>query len=460
MRKPGTFVRFFTPCCRGFGSRKRTARKRTAGSTQLARVLIYEPLEAWALLSVAPPVGLQAVPALSSDYITTPGNTGFPAPYTAANYPGAPGASGLTPNQIRGAYGLGSYTSGVLSNGITFGGIQGDGRGQTIAIVDAYDDPNAASDLNAFSSYYGIPTFGGPESPTFSKLNESGGATLPGTDPIGPYVTTAKSDWEQEESLDIEWAHATAPLANIILFEASGPDLNDLLTAVHTAAGWPGVVTVSMSWEMSQFGGETADDSYFVTPPGQLGVTFLAAAGDNGAYPANQTTLPPITPQYPASSPNVVAVGGTTLAVNGSSPNYTYGGEIAWGNGANSWKTVANGGGGGGGGISTYENQPSYQNGAASASITTTDRAYPERLRRRQPLHRCACLRFLGLQRSARQSDPLVTGADRWNQPCHAVVGGHGHDRRRRPSDRWPGIAERSQPDSTAALPNAARCDP
>ena len=96
---------------------------------------------------------------------------------------------GLTPNQIRGAYGLGSYTSGVLSNGISFAGIPGDGRGQTIAIVDAYDDPNAASDLNAFSSAFGLPTFNaGAGNPTFQKLNQTGHTSpLPGTDPNGPY---------------------------------------------------------------------------------------------------------------------------------------------------------------------------------------------------------------------------------------------------------------------------------
>ena len=73
----------------------------------------------------------------------------------------------------------------MLSNGISFAGIQGDGRGQTIAIVDAYDDPNALSDLNYFSTSYGLPTFGGAGNPTFQKLNQSGGTSLPGTDPNG-----------------------------------------------------------------------------------------------------------------------------------------------------------------------------------------------------------------------------------------------------------------------------------
>src|SRR5208283_5767885 len=108
----------------------------------------------------------------------------------------------LTPNQVRGAYGLGSFANGVVSNGISFAGIQGDGRGQTIAIVDAYDYPTALSDLDAFSSYYGLPTFNGTGDPTFERLNQTGGTTLPGTDPSGP----SDNDWEGEAAMDIEWA--------------------------------------------------------------------------------------------------------------------------------------------------------------------------------------------------------------------------------------------------------------
>jgi hypothetical protein len=280
----------------------------------------------------------------------------------------------MTPNEIRGAYGLGSYTAGVLSNGISFGsGIQGDGSGQTIAIVDAYDDPTALNDLQAFSTYFGLPTFGGPGDPTFQKLGDTGGAPPIGTDPNG--------DWEVEESLDIEWAHAMAPMANIILFEA--PDAgNGLFTAVQTAANTSGVVAASMSWGGSEFSGEQGFDTYFTTPSGHLGgsatlggtdmagdVTFLASAGDSGAYAPGTAT---IAPQYPATSPNVVAVGGTTLTVFGSNPNYTYGGETAWGDG-----TFSGFDGGGGGGISGHESQPAYQKGVVNA-FSTTNRTYPD----------------------------------------------------------------------------------
>ncbi len=350
------------------------SRQNSLGVPPYHRQLVVEPLEVRTLLSavVHLPAGWQATPIADPIYFSTADGAGSTIPL------------GLTPNQIRGAYGLGSYTSGVLSNGISFAGIPGDGRGQTIAIVDAYDDPNAASDLNAFSSTFGLPTFNaGAGSPTFQQLNEYGQTSpLPGTDPNGPYQLTGSSDWEQEESLDIEWAHVMAPLANIILFEANSAS-NDLFTAVQTAASTPGVVAVSMSWGGGEFPGESSyDATYFTTPPGHVGgsatlggaglaggVTFLASAGDSGAYAPGSTT---ISPQYPACSPNVVAVGGTTLTVNGSNPNYTYGSESAWGSG-----TTSGFNGGGGGGISEYESQPVYQNGVVSA-FSTTQRTYPD----------------------------------------------------------------------------------
>ena len=141
------------------------------------RALGFELLERRTLLSVAGilPANWQAQPACDVHLLNTSDSGGSVSPY------------GLTPDQVRGAYGLGTYTSGVLSNGISFGGINGDGTGQTIAIVAAYDDPNALSDLNAFSTNFGLPTVGGVGGPTFTKLNQTGGTTLPGTDPRGPW---------------------------------------------------------------------------------------------------------------------------------------------------------------------------------------------------------------------------------------------------------------------------------
>ena len=120
---------------------------------------------------------------------------------------------------------------------VNFDGIAGDGSGQTIAIVDALDDPNAASDLHQFDSYYGLP-----DPPSFEVLDEYGGNNLPTNDGPGPI------SWEVEESLDVQWAHVTAPAASIVLIEANSASLDDLLQGVQTAAALPNVVAVSMSW--------------------------------------------------------------------------------------------------------------------------------------------------------------------------------------------------------------------
>jgi hypothetical protein len=226
------------------------------------------------------------------------------------------GPTGYTPAQIKQAYGI---------NQISFNGAAGDGSNTTIAIVDAYDDVTIASDLQVFDSTLGLPN------PAFSKINQNGGTSLPRGD----------SGWAEETSLDVEWAHAIAPKAAILLVEANSASFSDLLTAVQTAANHSGVVAVSMSWGGGEFSGETSYDSYFKSPSGR-GVTFLASSGDSGA---------PVS--YPAVSPNVVSVGGTTLSLD-SSGNITN--EAGWS--------------GSGGGISSQESQPSYQHGVVTQSST------------------------------------------------------------------------------------------
>src|SRR5438477_852886 len=116
--------------------------------------------------------------------------------------------------------------------------------------------------------------------------------------------------------------------------------MNNLLTAVSFAARQPGVVAVSMSWGGNESSTETVSDSHFTTPSGHNGVTFIAASGDSGGVTS-----------YPPSSPNVVAVGGTSLTLDG---NGDYLSESGWS--------------GSGGGISPYENQPAYQNGVVTQS--------------------------------------------------------------------------------------------
>ncbi len=243
---------------------------------------------------------------------------------------------GMSPQQIRTAYGL---------EDIAFGGINGDGTGQTIAIVDAYDDPSlvnsaapgfSSSDLARFDQQYGLP-----DPPSFVKLNQQGSTTnLPGTDPAG---AGSPSSWEQEEALDVEWAHALAPGASIVLVEANSDSDADLYQCVTLAAALPGVSVVSMSWGCPEYSGETSFDGDFTTPNGHQGVTFVAAAGDAGS--------PGL---YPAYSPNVIAVGGTSLSILG---NNDYGSETAWSDS--------------GGGTSTIESEPADQNGVQGTGMRT-----------------------------------------------------------------------------------------
>ena len=188
--------------------------------------------------------------------------------------PDAASPTGLSPSTIEGAYG---YTSASTA-----------GSGQTIALVDAYDDPDAASDLNEFSAQYGLPPeCTGESSPPscfeFDKVSQTGGSTLP----------PSNSDWDLETSLDIEWAHALAPAANILLVEATSNNTPDLLAAEQYAAD--NAKYVSNSWGATEFAGETSVDSYFTQPRCQL----FRAAGDKGGVV-----------DWPSSSPDVISVGG------------------------------------------------------------------------------------------------------------------------------------------------------
>ena len=245
------------------------------------------------------------------------------------------GPTGYTPQQLQTAYGL---------NQISFSGIKGDGTGQTIALVDAYDNPSFvnSSDPNFDTSALHVfdQQFGLPDPPSFTKVNQTGQAS-----PLAP--AAGSSTWGIEIALDIEWAHAMAPGASIILVEAQndhlGAGLENLLTAAATAATLAPVVSMSLGG--IEFSAETNNDSTFAVP----GVTFLASTGDNGA-PGS----------YPAFSPNVVAVGGTTLQNLDSSGDYPgtgTNGEIGWS--------------GSGGGISQYEPEPSYQQSVQNTGFRT-----------------------------------------------------------------------------------------
>jgi subtilase family serine protease len=211
--------------------------------------------------------------------------------------------TGLSPAQVRHGYG--------------FDLIANQGEGQIIAIVDAYDDPNIASDLNTFKNTFGITGC------SFTKMYAQG---RPKSDP----------GWSLEISLDVEWACAIAPKAQIILVEAANASFTNLFGAVDVAVA-TGATAISMSWGGNEFSSEvTSGDGHFV----QQGVVFTVSSGDSGTGV-----------EYPAASPYVLAVGGTTLNLNGDS---TYSSETAWS--------------GSGGGVSSYEPRPAWQAVANSLS--------------------------------------------------------------------------------------------
>jgi subtilase family serine protease len=228
---------------------------------------------------------------------------------------GAPPASVYGPAQFHGAYNLPTG-----------------GSTKTIAIVDAYDDPNAASDLAAYDAAYGLTDLKayGSGSPWFRKVNQSGGTTPP----------AGNTGWGLEIALDIETAHEICQSCNVLLVEASSNSFDDLGTAENEAAAL-GASVISNSWGGSEFSTETSYDSYFNHP----GIVITASTGDGG-YGV----------EYPAASQYVVGVGGTSLSVTGSNG---YGGEKAWS--------------GAGSGCSRYEPKPSWQHDTGCSKHTVAD---------------------------------------------------------------------------------------
>ena len=234
------------------------------------------------------------------------------------------------------------------------------------------------SDLHLFDQQYGLP-----DPPSFTKVNQNGQASpLPAAAPLG--------DWGIEISLDVEWAHAMAPGANIVLVEAS----SDLFTAAASAAKLATVVS------MSFHSGDPSSDSTFNVPS----VAFLAASGDSG-----------VPGDYPAFSPNVVAVGGTALQnldSNGDYPGTGTNGEVGWS--------------GGGGGVSQNEPEPTYQEAVQQSGF----REIPDIAADAAPYTPVGGLRLLRL----RHLDTL--GYRGRHQPFLAVDGRDGRHRRPGPGHR------------------------
>ncbi len=215
-----------------------------------------------------------------------------------------PNVNGFTPAQLQQAYGLNVFQSG--------------GAGVIVAVIDACGNSHVQADLHAFDLAYNLPAT------TIRVVKPEG---TPCSDP---------RNWGIETDLDVQMVHAVAPFATIVLEEAKTASFADLIKAAQDAYMKQGATIVSMSFSGPEFSGETGSRADGVFSQGNaLGVSFTAASGDNGCGA-----------QYPAASPYVLSVGGTSLNLSATG---TYSTETAWK--------------GSGGGLSAYESRPVYQNG-------------------------------------------------------------------------------------------------
>jgi len=226
----------------------------------------------------------------------------------------ASGPSGYGPADLQSAYKLPSATA---------------GSGQTVAIVDAFDDPTAESDLAQYRSFYGLPACTTANG-CFRKVNQTGGTIYPAPSP----------DWDLEISLDLDMASAICPNCHILLVESNTNLDTDLYTAEDTAARL-GASTISNSWGGGEYSGQTSDDAHFNHP----GVAITASSGDSG-YGVS----------YPAASRYLTAVGGTSLTRDSSSRGWS---ETVWS--------------GAGSGCSAYDAKPSWQTDTGCARRTVAD---------------------------------------------------------------------------------------
>ncbi|QNP71827.1 S53 family peptidase [Streptomyces roseirectus] len=241
--------------------------------------------------------------------------------------PHAAGASptGFGPSDLQDAYGL---TDAAANNG----------SGETIAIVDAYDDPNAEADLAKYRANYGLSACT-TSNGCFKKVSQTGSTTS---------LPAADSGWAQETSLDLDMVSAIAPNANILLVEASSPTMSNLGTAVNEAVKL-GAKFVSNSYGGGESSSDASYDSAYYNHPG---VAITVSAGDSG-YGA----------EYPAASKYVTSVGGTALKAASNSRGWT---ESVWGTSATD---------GTGSGCSAYDAKPSWQTDTGCAKRTIADTA-------------------------------------------------------------------------------------
>ena len=230
--------------------------------------------------------------------------------------------SGYGPADIQSAYNLASAAA-------------ANGSGETVALIDAQDDPNAESDLATYRSQFGLPACTSA-SGCFTKVDENGGTNYPSPD----------SGWAGEISLDLDMVSATCPNCKILLVEATSASMDDLGTAVNTAVSM-GADFVSNSYGGSESSTDTSYDSEYFNHPG---VAITASAGDGG-YGV----------EYPAASPYVTAVGGTSLSTASNARGWT---ESVWSTSSTE---------GTGSGCSAYEPKPSWQTDSGCSNRTVAD---------------------------------------------------------------------------------------
>ncbi|MFD9123732.1 peptidase S8 [Kitasatospora sp. NPDC059571] len=238
------------------------------------------------------------------------------------------GTQAVTPNATPAGFG----PSDLLS---AYNLPSGGGAGMTIAIVDAYDDPSAESDMAAYRSQFGLPSCTTANG-CFKKVNQTGGTKYP----------RANSGWAGEISLDLDMVSAIAPNAKIILVEATSATMANLGTSVNTAVSL-GAKFVSNSYGGGESSLDTSYDSSYFNHPG---VAITVSSGDS-AYGA----------QYPASSRYVTAVGGTALKRDSSARGWS---ESVW---------LTSSTEGTGSGCSAYDAKPSWQKDTGCAKRTVAD---------------------------------------------------------------------------------------
>src|SRR5579859_3787821 len=282
-------------------------------------VAVFSLVALLALITVGTPTSTFASPSRSPSFVHA--CPGAPFGYARCHaivvtngHGGGGSPSGYNPPDLQSAYKLPSSTA---------------GSGQTVAIVDAYDDPNAESDLGVYRSQFGLSVCTTANG-CFRKVNQSGGTSYP----------RANGGWAQEISLDLDMVSAICPNCHILLVEASSNSFANLSAAVDEAATLK-ANEISNSYGGSEYSSEVSDQSHYNHP----GIAITVSSGDSG-YGV----------QFPAASQYVTAVGGTTLNKASNTRGWS---ETVWS--------------GAGSGCSAYDPKPSWQKDTGCSNRTVAD---------------------------------------------------------------------------------------